>query len=306
MAHSPMCSVCGYGCKAGADASLLLLTKAFHIFTYAQFIHGYLSYVFLQPVNELCHSHAIFDMGFFHIFNFHIVLYGLHQRRWVHPVYYLIGTVKQSVDGIVHPAFFQQHLLIPESLHRVIHFIIWEYGNPYTLQIFPGSRTIVIIQIWICLAADYILIDKQIQLIHGQDYIRQHHRIIKDIVPADVQKPCNVIQCSQHMDGCMCLLHGLAHICDFIPAAFTCILFRQYPGRLCRQGRAVLPYPSNEILSIGNPDIPVLQHVFQVQTHGSIDHAAVKPKTAPGRKLVVQIFLNLRNAFVPHFHHGDR
>ena len=186
VAHGPMCSVCGYGSEAGTDASFLLLTQVFHVFTYAELIHGYLPYVFLQPVNEFCHSHSVFDMGFFLIFNLHIVLNTLHQRSRIHFVYYFIGTVKQPIDGIVYPAFLQQYLLIPETFYHVVHFIIWTYGNSNPFQVFPGGRVIRVIQIWICLSIYHILIDKQIQLVHGEDYIGQHNRIIKDIIPTDI------------------------------------------------------------------------------------------------------------------------
>ena len=181
-----MCTICGYGCKAQAYTPLLVHAQLLQIIRHTDFIHGNAPHILLQPVDKLGHGHAVLDMGPLFIFYLHIIFNRLHGSSGIHSVDYLIGSVNQAVNGIVDPAFLQQDLFALKLLHHVIYSVIRHHRDTNPFQILPHAYVLRILQIRISFSHQHTAVDKQVQLVHGQQRVRQHHRIVQDVVTSDI------------------------------------------------------------------------------------------------------------------------
>ena len=186
MAHGSMCPICGYGCKAQANASLLVHAQLPKIIRHADFVHGNTPRILLQPVNKLGHCHAVLDVGPLFILYLHIIFNRLHGSSGIYPVDHLIGPVNQAVYSIVDTAFLQQDFLVFKPLHHVVYPVIRHHCDACPFQILPHAYALFILQIRISFSFQHTAVDKQIQLVHGHQSVRQHHGIIQNVIASDI------------------------------------------------------------------------------------------------------------------------
>ena len=166
-----MCSVCGYGCKAQSNASLLVLAQFLKIVRHTDFIHWNPAHICFQPIDKLGHGHAVLDMGPLFIFYFNLILNRFHGCRRVHSVNHFIGTVNQAVHSIVDTAFLQQYPLSPKFLRHAVYTIIRHHGDACSFQVFLHAYVLCILQIRISFSFQHTAVDKEIQLVHGHQGI---------------------------------------------------------------------------------------------------------------------------------------
>ena len=178
----------------------LLFAEAFHLLRSTDLCHRYFADILLQPVHKLCQSNAIFDMGLTDIFNLYRVLDGLRQQCQILLIY-LFRRFRHSLKNCViqSRAVINNCLILCQLRNILINVIVFKEFYTGPLQCF----SVLIFKI-IC-----IRVKSQTVCTHHQ--ISQNNRIVLYIIAPEIQKPCNIIQGSQHKPVRFLLCHRLTN-----------------------------------------------------------------------------------------------
>ena len=150
-----------------------------------------------------------------------------------------------------------------------------------------------------------LFLNVKMHLIHGQDHIGEHYRIIFDIISPDIQQPYNVIQAGEHMDIRSGFLHFFSDLSDLFLPGLSGVLHIKDIHRLSGHFRTVCPDFVDEIIVID--DLSVFcgcdRSIVLSFAHGY--DAAVEAKCTVFREFVGKVLKDSRNARFAHFHQID-
>ena len=164
-------------CRDGGKADIQRTVIPAHLIQavgHAALIHRDLSDVFLQPVNILGHDYAIGDVGLLHIFNLGRILLGFGVHGRIHLVDDLVLRLHVLINGEVYTTLLQKYGVVFQLVHIRVNVIIRTDGYTQRLQI---STDFI---------GDHLRIYIKEQVLFSYHQIRQHHRIARNVIAADI------------------------------------------------------------------------------------------------------------------------
>ena len=123
MTHGCIGSICGNRCKALIQGAIVQ-THLIQTICCCTFCHGNLADIFLHPVNEFRHGHAVFDVSSLHVFNFYRILLRLRQGSRIHFVQDPVAAVQRTDDGIIDLSLLQKHTAAAYGSYIIIYIFI--------------------------------------------------------------------------------------------------------------------------------------------------------------------------------------
>ena len=237
--------------KAVSHKMLLLFSQTVKFFCCTQFCNFFFSYICFQPVNELCYCHAVPDMCKPFIFHLYRILDGFWKKSQILFIQNLHIRRDIAYQTAVDAGFRKKDFLsFRKSLYTSIHFIIRIKLYSICFQIFTYL-------LWKCHC-----ICKKTDLCICHHQIRKYYRATMNIISTYVQKPCNIIQRSQHKNICFFFFHLLADFLNPGCPGFSGPLYIQLHNLLTGKCRTVIPDFADQILLYRKCDIFFLEKFF--------------------------------------------
>ena len=294
MTHSRIRSIGADGLKAQIQAVRIFQTEFSALHGRAVLCNLSGGHIFLQPVNKPAHSSGIFDMGFLQIFHFHSIFISFENscRICLENKFRPLRDV--LIKSIICAGVFHHNLLGRiQFFHIFIYLEIGVKDYACFLQLFPYFRR------------HCFFLNVKMYLIHGQDHIGKHYRIVFNIISPDIQQPHNIVQAGDHMDIRSGFFHFFSDLGDLFFPGLSGVLHIQDIHRFSGHFRTVCPDFPRKVNITFKYGLFVCKKLFILLSFGNADGPSIAAKTT----FLGQIFLDKRihcgNSFLPHFHQGN-
>ena len=243
-----------------------------------------------QPADHPRHGHAVLNMRLAFVFHLDGGLFGLGQRAGIRAVDELHALGYRGDQSHVGARAAEQQALPGGQRFQVfIDLQIGPQGHAVGLesgQQLRGYR-----------------FGRRIKdrVIRAQQRVGIEHRAVRDVSPAQIEEPGDVIQRGEQVPVGAEAGHLLAQEAELVGAALPGIALLQLPDRVGREGRAIRPELSDEVERLGIADLLTAEGGFQRAGVGVGDSTAVIAEALAVPQRLFEIFGDGRHAGLAHF-----